>query len=187
MTGTEKVGEILSTTGAQRYGAECVSQLQHALQCAALAESDGATPALIAAALLHDIGHLIDNRFDGAAAAGVDRRHERIGSAFLNRWFGEEVAIPVALHVPAKRYLCAVDTDYFDTLFAGSVRSLQLQGGAFSCAEAISFVQQPYAKDAIRLRRWDEAAKSPDTETPPLDHFLCYVEVASNALPANVG
>lgn len=187
MTGTEKIGEILSTTGAQRYGSECVSQLQHALQCAALAESDGASPSLIAAALLHDIGHLIDNRFDGAAAAGVDRCHEQIGCAFLKRWFGEEVSIPVALHVPAKRYLCAVDTDYFDTLSAGSVRSLQLQGGALNCAEAMSFVEQPYAKDAIRLRRWDEAAKSPDTETPTLDHFLCYVEVASNISSANSG
>lgn len=177
---TEIVDEILCTAGAEQYGLESVSQLTHALQCASLAESDDASPALIAAALLHDIGHLVDNRYEGAAQRGVNRHHEQIGSAFLKRWFTDEVTIPVALHVPAKQYLCAVDPDYYRTLSAASVRSLKLQGGAFQCEKARDFVQKPFARDAIRLRRWDEAAKDPEATTPSLDHFLCYVEVASN-------
>lgn len=181
MTCTERIGEIFMTAGAERYGSECINQLRHALQCAILAEGDGASPALITAALLHDIGHLVDNRYEGSAARGVDRCHEQIGGAFLGRWFDDDVTTPVALHVPAKRYLCAVDPEYFETLSAGSIRSLELQGGSFDCQGAAGFIEKPYAKDAIKLRRWDEAAKSPDAVTPPLEYFLCYVEVASKA------
>jgi len=181
MSSMDEIVELLSVKGARQYGSENVSQFQHALQCAALAESEDAPSTLITAALLHDIGHLIDTRFEGAAANGIDRKHEQIGHAYLGKWFGEEVTGPVALHVPAKRYLCAVDPGYFDTLSFGSVRSLNLQGGPFESNDAREFLRLPHAKEAIRLRRWDEAAKDPAAKTDSLDHFLCHVEAAATA------
>lgn len=175
---TREIGEILAGKGAKRYGDESVSQLEHALQCAALAENSGASPAMITACLLHDIGHMIDNHYEGAAGRGIDRRHEKIGSAFLAKWFGPAVTEPVILHVPAKQYICAVDSEYADTLSPGSVRSLELQGGPFDSEDARRFIRQTYAQDAVQLRRWDDEAKVPEAPTPPLEHFLCYVAVA---------
>ena len=170
------IKEILERTGDARYGGEKISQLQHALQCAALAEDAGCDAALITAALLHDIGHLVDQHAEGAAAAGVDRRHEDIGSGYLAKFFGPEVTLPVKLHVPAKRYLCAVDAAYLSGLSAASVTSLKVQGGPFSEEEAAYFIAQPHAADAMRLRRWDDLGKIPNKSTPGLDHFLGYAE-----------
>ena len=170
------IKEILERTGDARYGGEKISQLQHALQCAALAEDAGCDAALITAALLHDIGHLVDQHAEGAAAAGVDRRHEDIGSGYLAKFFGPEVTLPVKLHVPAKRYLCAVDAAYLSGLSAASVTSLKVQGGPLSEEEAAHFIAQPHAVDAVRLRRWDDLGKTPNKSTPGLDHFLGYAE-----------
>jgi phosphonate degradation associated HDIG domain protein len=175
---TREIGEILAGNGAKRYGDEAVSQLEHALQCAALAENSGASPAMITACLLHDIGHMIDKHFEGAARRGIDRRHEKIGAAFLAQWFGPSVTEPVILHVPAKQYICAVDSEYADTLSPGSVRSLELQGGPFDSEDARRFIRHAYAQDAVQLRRWDDEAKVREATTPPLEHFLCYVAVA---------
>jgi len=168
--------ETLLTLGEQRYGRENVSQLAHALQCAALAEEDGATSALITASLLHDMGHLVDKRFEVGQKSDVDRHHENIGAAYLSAWFGPDVTDPIRLHVPAKRYLCATEATYFDDLSDASVRSLELQGGFFNEAEAETFINQPHAKDAVRLRRWDDLAKVPDMSTPSLEHFQSHVE-----------
>ena len=176
MSPTQEIEKVLRTNGAKRYGTEAVNQLQHALQCATLAESSNAPPALITAALLHDIGHLVDNRAKGAAAQGIDRRHEKIGSAYLKQWFADDVVAPVALHVPAKRYLCAADPAYFEKLSPASVHSLELQGGQFDQDQARSFFERDYAPDAIRLRQWDEKAKDPEAKTPTLEHFLRNVE-----------
>ncbi|MEC7594065.1 MAG: phosphonate degradation HD-domain oxygenase [Pseudomonadota bacterium] len=170
------IKEILERTGDARYGGEKISQLQHALQCAALAEDAGCDAALITAALLQDIGQLVDQHAEGAAAAGVDRRHEDIGSGYLAKFFGPEVTLPVKLHVPAKRDLCAVDAAYFSSLSAASVTSLKVQGGPFSEEEAAHFIAKPHAADAVRLRRWDDLGKTPNKSTPGLDHFLGYAE-----------
>lgn len=179
MSPIEELTNALTEVGARRYGdVGAVSQLQHALQCAALAERANSSPELITAALLHDVGHVIDKRFDGAAAAGIDRKHEQTGAAYLARWFGPEVTEPVRLHVPAKRYLCAVDGDYMTGLSAGSIRSLELQGGLFDGPGAKAFAAQPHAAAAIRLRRWDDLAKDPEAETPDLDYFMSYASVA---------
>ena len=175
---TRQIGEIVAGKGANRYGDESISQLDHALQCAALAENSGASPSMITACLLHDIGHMVYNHFEGAARRGVDRRHERIGAAFLAQWFGPAVTEPVILHVPAKQYICAVDSEYAATMSPASIRSLELQGGPFDSEDARRFIRKSYAQDAVQLRRWDDEAKVPDATTPPLDHFLCYVEVA---------
>ncbi|WP_420347974.1 phosphonate degradation HD-domain oxygenase [Pelagibius sp.] len=157
----------LESLGRSRYGGEAVSQLEHALQCATLARAAGAQEPLIAAALLHDIGHLVNPRDEGAAAEGIDAAHETVGATYLSRWFGPAVTAPVAQHVAAKRYLCQAEPGYFDRLSPESVRSLALQGGPFTAEEAQAFLARPHAEAAVALRRWDEAAKDPTMETPP--------------------
>jgi phosphonate degradation associated HDIG domain protein len=151
---------------ADFYGDEQVTQLTHALQAASLAERDGAPPSLVAAALLHDVGHLLAKPRDGA-----DDRHERIGSGLLERLFGAAVAEPVRLHVDAKRFLCATEPGYFATLSEASVRSLERQGGPFTADEADRFAQKPFAAAAIRLRRWDEQAKALNAATPDIAYY----------------
>src|SRR6267378_241259 len=163
--------ELLRTEGARQYGGERVSQCEHALQTASLAAREDAPPALIAAALLHDIGHLLHEEGEQPALRGIDDQHEAIGANYLLPAFGPAVAGPVRLHVPAKRYLCATDPSYFAGLSPGSVRSLALQGGPFTRKEAAEFRALPLADDAIRVRRWDEAAKVPGIPTPDLEHY----------------
>lgn len=154
------------------YGLADVTQRQHALQAAWLAEQDGADAALVTAALLHDVGHLVHDLGQDPAAAGVDDRHETLGEAWLQDRFGPEVTGPVALHVAAKRFLCATEPDYAARLSADSVRSLALQGGPMSADEVAAFRALPGAAAAVRLRRYDEAAKVRDLVTPPVEHFL---------------
>lgn len=173
--------KLLSERGARQYGDEAVSQLAHALQCATLAERSGASSALIVAALLHDIGHLLGE--DGAARSGADAEHEQVGAAALAVLFRPAVTEPIRLHVPAKRYLCAREPGYDAVLSPASRRSLALQGGAFSPEETRAFLQSPYARDAVALRRWDEAAKDPNAETPGLLHFSKHID-ASGVLAA---
>lgn len=167
---------LVAKKGAAQYGSEPVSQLEHALQSAWLAEEAGSSPALITAALLHDIGHLVDKKFQLGQDEEIDRHHEDIGEAFLRTVFPPSVTEPIRLHVPAKRYLCHADSTYFDGLSPASVRSLNLQGGVFSGLEATDFINLPYADDAVSLRRWDDLAKVPGKATPPLSHFETYVE-----------
>jgi phosphonate degradation associated HDIG domain protein len=152
-----------------------VTQLEHALQCAGLAEDNGANPALITAALLHDIGHLVHDLGPGAAERGIDDRHEARGRDWLGQYFAEDVTGPVRLHVDAKRYLTATDPGYLSTLSEGSVRSLALQGGPFSRPLADGFIALPHAAAAVALRRWDEGAKVPGQPTLGLDHFRRYM------------
>ncbi len=163
--------KIFATAGAQRYGGEQVSQLEHALQCAVWAQAADAEAGLVAAALLHDVGHLIGREPEEDGAEAVDGRHEERGADLLAAWFPREVTEPVRLHVAAKRFLCSSDPAYFDRLSEESRRSLELQGGAFNEREAASFIARPFADSAVRLRRWDEAAKVPGAATPALDSF----------------
>lgn len=165
---------LLRDKGHARYGAESVSQLQHALQAAARAEQAGASAAMVVAALLHDIGHLVADDKD-AATRGVDAHHENVAARYLARWFSADVVEPVRLHVPAKRYLCAVEPDYRESLSFGSERSLMLQGGPFSAEQLDEFVQRPFAPEAIQLRRWDEGAKNHHMLTPALDYYASLV------------
>lgn len=174
----EEVRKILAARGGELYGGETVTQTQHALQCATLAETEEAPAHLIAAALLHDIGHLLDEEFESALERKEDRRHEDLGHDYLARHFGPEVTKPVRLHVDAKRYLCAVDRDYFAGLSPASVRTLEMQGGPFSPSQARDFAARPFADEAVRLRIWDDKGKDPDMETPDFDHFLPYLQQA---------
>jgi phosphonate degradation associated HDIG domain protein len=171
-----RIAVMLEKNGTDLYGGEAVTQTQHALQCAALAEKDGASAHLITASLLHDIGHVLDPEFEAALERDEDLYHEDMGEEFLAEWFDDAVTQPVKLHVAAKRYLCAVNRDYFSTLSPSSVHTLRLQGGPMSDAEVQEFESNPHHKEAVRLRVWDDLAKDPDMETPPLPHFMAYVE-----------
>jgi phosphonate degradation associated HDIG domain protein len=164
--------------GQAQYGGEAVSQLDHALQCATLAEQAGQPAEMIAACLFHDLGHLVHHLGDNPAQRGLDDRHEERAMPVLEPLFPAAVTVPIQLHVAAKRYLCATDEDYWDSLSAVSKRSLELQGGAFSPIAAVRFIQQPHAQQAVQLRRWDDLAKVPDQDTPDLDHFLPLVQQA---------
>lgn len=176
MESCEILFETLAIHGGTQYGLEKVSQLDHALQCAALAEHEEERTSLIVAALFHDIGHLIDNAPMDAAQRTVDDLHETRGAAILSRWFDTDVTGPVRLHVPAKRYLCAIDPDYYAQLSFASQRSLEMQGNPFDQTAARAFIEQPYAEDAVCLRLWDDRAKVPDLIVPDLDHYRPYVE-----------
>jgi phosphonate degradation associated HDIG domain protein len=156
--------------GASNYG-ERVSQLEHMLQSAELAMEDGASDALIIAALLHDIGHFEWPEPEDAENLTVDRAHEVIAARALATLFAPEVWRPVALHVAAKRYLCATEPGYLQGLSPASLASLRVQGGAFTAAQAVRFEKTPYAQDAIRLRRYDDGAKRVDYKAKPLSSY----------------
>jgi phosphonate degradation associated HDIG domain protein len=166
-----QIAELFEHQGRAEYFGEAVSEAEHALQAAHLADCEGADDALVAAALLHDVGHLLHGLGEDIADRGVDGRHEDVGHAWLAKWFDPAVAEPVRLHVAAKRYLCATDPDYLGQLSPASARSLELQGGPFTTTEVSAFERNPYHKDAVRLRHWDDAAKVPNLSVPPLDHY----------------
>ncbi|MBV8190997.1 MAG: metal-dependent phosphohydrolase [Alphaproteobacteria bacterium] len=167
--------EVFQGRATRRYGLSAVSQLQHALQAAALAEAGGAPPATVLASLLHDVGHMIHDLGEDPAGRGIDDVHEERGARWLAERFGPDVSEPVRLHVAAKRYLCAVEPDYFGKLSADSVRSLGLQGGPMSADEVEAFRKIPQYAEAVRLRRYDDAAKDPQASTHDFDHFLRHV------------
>jgi len=166
----DQLFDLFAQRGARRYG-EGVSQLDHALQTARHARLDGAAPALVTAALLHDIGHLLQRLGEGAADRGLDDRHERIGARYLAGAFGAAVTEPVLWHVEAKRYLAAFEPGYLQRLSPASVQSLALQGGPMTAGEAETFLQRPAAADALRLRRYDEMGKVVGVEIDSLDAY----------------
>ncbi len=165
------ISGMFASEGAAEYLGEPVSQAAHMLQAAALAERDGAGEALIAAALLHDVGHFAGTLTGRDLMQGTDTRHGENGAAWLSQWFGEEVTEPVRLHVAAKRYLCATEPGYLAALSPASVYTLGVQGGPMRGAELAEFAADRYAAAAIRVRRWDDAAKDPQAQAPPLEHF----------------
>ena len=173
--------DIFTGRATRRYGLSAVNQLQHALQSAHLAETDGASPATVLASLLHDVGHMIHTLGEDPAGRGIDDVHEELGAKWLAERFGPEVSEPVRLHVAAKRYLCTVESDYFGKLSPDSVRSLELQGGLMSAEELEQFRANPHHAEAVRLRRYDEAAKDPRASTPDFDHYLRHVAACRRA------
>jgi phosphonate degradation associated HDIG domain protein len=158
--------------GHIEYSGEGVTQLEHALQAAQLAEQAGAAPELVTAAFLHDLGHMLNLQGDTPTARGIDDQHQYFAIPFLRPLFPLAVIEAIRLHVDAKRALCAVEPGYYEALSEDSKRSLVLQGGVYSPDEAAAFRAKPYAEDAMRLRRWDDAAKLPGAATPPLGHYL---------------
>jgi [1-hydroxy-2-(trimethylamino)ethyl]phosphonate dioxygenase len=167
-----EIRRLLEQKASGRYGLTLINQQQHALQAAWLAEREGKGDAMIVAALLHDVGHMVHDLGENPADAGIDDRHEELGDAWLQAHFGPEVTEPVRLHVAAKRYLCAVEADYFAKLSPDSVKSLALQGGPMSAEEVAGFEALPHHREAVQLRRYDEQAKVKGLETPPVAHFM---------------
>jgi gamma-butyrobetaine dioxygenase len=170
------IATLFAQRGDAAYFGEPVSNAEHNLQAAALAETEGAPDALVIAALLHDIGHLLHHETEDIAERGVDMAHEAIGDGFLTRHFPPSVTEPARLHVAAKRYLCATDPTYAAALSPASVTSLALQGGPMDTAERAAFEANPFHADAVRLRRWDDAAKIPGLPVPPLGHYAARIE-----------
>jgi phosphonate degradation associated HDIG domain protein len=162
--------------GQNVYLGEPVTLTEHMLQTAFAAEQDGASPTLVAAAVLHDFGHLVADLPEDSAEHGVDTRHEEAGAAYLARYFVPAVVEPTRLHVAAKRYLCAVDPAYFAALSPASVLSLKLQGGPLDEAGVRDYQALPFAQDAARLRRYDDQGKVPGLATPDLEHYRPYLE-----------
>ena len=171
MNPVDRIVDIFERRGGGTGKLEPVTPLAHALQAATLADEEGAPPPLVAAALLHDIGHLLERGRADIAALGMDARHEEQGHRFLGDCFGAEVTEPVRLHVQAKRYLCAVEPEYLERLSASSLRSLVLQGGPLSRGEVAEFEQHPRAREAVWLRRLDDRAHVRGRPTPTLEDY----------------
>ncbi len=176
---------LYARKGRLAYG-EGVSMIEHGLQAALLAEQEGAGTAMIAAALLHDIGHLLHSLPEDVADRGIDTHHESLASAWLSQYFPPAVSEPVRLHVAAKRYLSAVEPGYLAALSPASVLSLGLQGGPMSEAEATRFAGERFSADAVRLRRWDDLAKRPGWKTLGLEHYRAALEAARAGLPSDI-
>ncbi len=165
--------DTFASRGMEKYGVEAVTQLQHALQCAALARREKADESLIVAALLHDIGHILgQNDLPEDCETDLDDSHETRGHNFLLIYFGPSVAEPVQLHVAAKRYLCTRETDYKDQLSPTSWKSFLDQGGVMSEGELKAFESSDWFENAVRLRRWDDQAKDCDAEMPDIHEFV---------------
>jgi len=179
MIQTNIIDDIFSAfrrRGHIRYGEE-VTQMEHMLQTAYFAEQHGASPTLVAAALLHDYGHLVHDLGEDIEDKGIDAVHEEIGADYLQQYFIPEVTEPGRLHVAAKRYLCAVDPAYFATLSPASVQSLALQGGPLNAEEVKAFESSPHFRDAVQLRRFDDMGKAPGMVTPALEYYRPYLEL----------
>ncbi len=175
---------LFARHGASQYSGEPVTQLEHALQSAHLAEQSGADDELVTACLLHDLGHLLNDQGETPTLRGVDDTHQYFALPFLRGLFSDGVIGAIKLHVDAKRYLCQASPGYYQKLSDDSKRSLKLQGGPFDAEQAAAFIALPGAHNAVLLRQWDDLAKQADLATPSLAHFLGRAERC--ALPARV-
>ena len=168
----EDIGLLFARHGSAQYSGEPVTQLEHALQTAYLAEQSEASDELVTACLLHDLGHLLNEQGDTPTLRGIDDTHQYFALPFLRGLFPDAVLDAIKLHVDAKRYLCRANDGYRAKLSDDSKRSLELQGGVFEPAQAAAFLLQPGARDAVMLRQWDDLAKQADWQTPTLAHFM---------------
>jgi len=172
----DEILAIYESRGASAYYGEPVSMTEHGLQAAHFAQAERAPPELVVAALLHDIGHLLEPVPDDIADWKVDARHEEVGSRWLAARFHAGVAAAVRLHVPAKRYLCATDGRYFAKLSEASVATLILQGGPMSAPETAHFEGERFYREAVRLRHWDDQGKVAGLSTPEFEHYRAMID-----------
>src|SRR3982751_4544895 len=134
------IEKLFSEHGHIEYSGEGVTQLEHALQAAHLAEREGAAEELVTAAFLHDLGHLLNLQGETPSARGIDDQHQYFAIPFLRPLFPAPIIEAIRLHVDAKRALCALEPGYHDALSEDSQRSLKLQGGVFDAAPLEAFM-----------------------------------------------
>ena len=170
------LGDIVARRGEESYLGEPVTIGQHMLQAAHLAESEAAGDELVAAALLHDIGHYTNEFGEDYIEQGIDNQHDEAGAEVLERFFPPRVTECVRLHVAAKRFLCATDPTYYGKLSDASVKTLALQGGPMSAFEVAAFRKHPHFEEAVRVRLWDEAAKAPGMRVPGFEHYTALLQ-----------
>lgn len=177
-----EIVELFAQKGGSNYGGEAVSQLEHALQTATQARAANSSSALVCAALLHDVGHLIEDETDAARdPILLDDQHEDKGSRWVSHHFSAAISDPVRLHVAAKRYLCTVDAEYLDCLSPASLQSLREQGGKMSAEEIAEFESEPNRDAAVLVRKWDDNGKTPGRVTPTIHDFVPDLEVVAAA------
>lgn len=176
MSASDVIFRVFERRGAEAYYGEAVSMLEHSLQAAHFARLSHAPDSLVLAALLHDVGHLVEDVPADIADWHEDAHHEEKGAAWLAQYFGPEICNPVRLHVAAKRYLCTTDASYFSKLSPASVITLKLQGGPMSADEVAAFERIPHYRDALRLRRCDEAGKVAGLATAGLEEYRALIE-----------
>jgi phosphonate degradation associated HDIG domain protein len=170
------IEKLFRDHGHIAYSGEGVTQREHALQTAERAERENAPPELVTAAFLHDLGHLLNRQGATPTERGIDDQHQYFAIPFIRELFPPSVVEAIRLHVDAKRALCALEPEYYESLSEDSKRSLTLQGGVFSREETEAFLAKPFADNAVRIRRWDDAAKIAGEVTPPIGRYL---EIAS--------
>jgi [1-hydroxy-2-(trimethylamino)ethyl]phosphonate dioxygenase len=185
MSLTDEILAMFQKRGSEAYFGEDVSVTEHALQAAYFARAAAAPPVLIVAALLHDIGHLVDDVPDDISEWATDAHHEEVGARWLANRFRPEISEPVRLHVPAKRYLLATDARYFAKLSPASIITLKLQGGPMAADEVARFEAEPFHKDAVRIRHWDDQGKVAGLKTPQLQDYCALIEELAANTPRN--
>ncbi len=184
MTPADEIFALFESRGSDAYFGERVTVTDHCRQTAWCAQQQGAPASLVVAALLHDIGHLLEAVPEDLADWVQDARHEELGEAWLARRFGPEVFAPVRLHVPAKRYLCATEPSYLAGLSPASVHTLGLQGGVMSAAEVAAFEREPWFPQAVQVRRWDDRGKIDGARIPELREFRTLIDSVAGARAA---
>ena len=177
----DQLEELFMRRGAEAYLGEPVTISQHMLQCAALAQRDDASEPLVAAALLHDIGHLAGSGGEYRPDDTIDRRHDESGAEVLDGHFPPLVVEAVRLHVAAKRYLCATDASYYGQLSPASRHSLVLQGGPFDGTGIAEFEARPFHREAVQVRLWDDGGKVAGLRVPTFAELRPLLERVSLA------
>jgi 2-amino-1-hydroxyethylphosphonate dioxygenase (glycine-forming) len=178
---TNEIMDLYAGYGGNEYAGEKVTQLEHMVQAAQLAEEQGYDEEVILAAFLHDIGHISEAaKGDESEEMSASRRmdgfgikdHEELGAEFLKeKGFSKKVVRLVESHVEAKRYLTATDPAYYAELSEASKRTLEYQGGPMTREEAEAFTQYPLFPLIIQMRKWDELAKIEHKPLPDLQHY----------------
>ncbi|KAG4428915.1 hypothetical protein IFR05_015602 [Cadophora sp. M221] len=169
---------FITAQGSSDYLGENVSQLQHSLQAAYLANQAGADNETVLAALLHDVGRFIPQSMEmpkmiAPGGTFIGRAsHEVLGERYLRELgFSEKICQLVGAHVMAKRYLTAVDGKYYEGLSRSSKQTLELQGGIFTPEQVKQAQKDPWLEQKLAVRRWDDLAKDPNLKVEPLSFY----------------